>query len=340
MGLIDTHTFKFICYENEEEIVFSNPNSLLVYENTIRSDLGYAFCSLLNSEQEIEKFKLKIENNISTYIKNESTSNVFDYIKLIFSEFIRINKYLIITENSFIKCIGQIMDELSIFPRTKTIIEIYKECLSQTLGSIIKSIYTSKELINHNVNEIHLPSVYFSFKVKTKPAIYEYTLSNIEELLNVSYYQLMLNKYHIKKCIYPNCNKLFVHHRGQTKYCENPCPDNPNKTCRSITRNLNRRGRVSQIEIELDDNLEPQLKRIKQKYRDYSKRQTQKQKKEMILSNLNVLKTVSSELKRKIKGNSTDIQDYYLKIYKNFLNELETNLKSSPKIFKIKKPKY
>lgn len=341
MRLIATHTFKFICHKNKEELIFSNPNSLFVYNDTIVSDLGYALCSLLNSEKDIKKFKLKIEKNISTYIKNESTNNVFDYIKLIFSEFIRINKYLVITENCFIECIDQIMNKLSIFPRTKTIIEIYKECLSQTLDIIIKSIYTGKELIKYNVNEIHLPSVYFSFKIrdkKTQSVIYEYTLSNIDELIKVSYYQLMLNKYRIKNCKNPDCNKFFIPSSKQV-WCNNPSPDNPNCTCQELQKTLNRKGEVSELEREIDD-LNVKLKQFREQYRYYANNATQKRKKEMIINNAEILKNISKDLKRKIIGNSNDTQANYLKIYKNFLNEIETNLKSSPKIFKIKKPKY
>lgn len=341
MSLIDTHTFKFICHKDKEELIFSNPNSLFVYNDTIVSDLGYALCSLLNSEKDIEKFKLKMEKNISNYIKNESPINEFDYIKLIFSKFIRINKYLVITENYFIECINQIMNELSIFPRTKTIIEIYKECLSQTLGSIIKSIYTGKELIKYNVNEIHLPSVYFSFKIRDKKpqsAIYEYTLSNIDELIKVSYYQLMLNKYRIKNCKYPNCNKFFIPSAKQV-WCDNPCPDNPNCTCNELQKTLNRKGEVSELEREIDD-LNIKLKRFREQYRYYASIETRKRDKEMIINNAENLKNISKDLKRKIIGNSNDTQVNYLKVYKNFLDEIESNLKASPKIFKIKKPNY
>lgn len=343
MKLIDTHTFKFICYENKENIIFSNPNYLLISEYNLTSDLGCAFCSLLNSKDKIEQFKHKLEKNISNYIKNENSNNVFNDIKLIFTEFIKINNYLVLTENSFIECISSIMDELSIVPRTTTIIEIYKNCLSHTLDNIIKCIYNGEYLINHRVNEILLPSVYFSFKIRDKNILsnsYEYTVSSIDELIKISYYQLMLNKYHIKHCIYPNCNKVFTAPVGQAKYCENPCPDNPNHTCRSIPKNFNRKEDVqSPIEKEVD-NLNEKLKRLREQYRYYAKIKKQKQKKEMIINNAEILKNVSTDLRRKIKGHSSECQAKYLKVYKDFLNEIESNLKSSPKEFKIKKPKY
>ena len=61
----------------------------------------------------------------------------------------------------------------------------------------------------------------------------------------------------------------------------------------------------------------------------------------MIINNSKILKNVSADLRRKIKANSIEPQyNNYLKIYKNFLDEVESNLKSSPKVFKIKKPKY
>lgn len=338
-------TFKFICYEKKEKIILSKVGSFQTFNNNILSDytsLGYAFCSLLNCVEEIEQFKLKVENNISKYIKDKSANNAIDNIRLIFNELIKINKYLVITENTFTECAERIAERVSfkINRDIVKIIEIYKNYVSSTLDKIIKSISHGKYLITHNKDTIHLPPSYTSFKVRHKkpqPAIYEYTLSNIDELIRVSYYHLMLNKYHIKQCIYPNCNKYFFTLTGQTRYCENPCPADSTQTCRSIRKNYECDSVQEPWEYELS-NLEKQLTRVRTRYYDNRQRSKNIKQKELISNNYEKLKRITNTLKTYIKGASEEKRVEYLQIYKDFLNEVETNLNSSPCIFKIKKP--
>ena len=292
MGKVLRLTFKFICYEKKEKIILSKVGPFQTFNNNIISDytsLGYAFCSLLNCVEEIEQFKLKVENNISKYIKDKSANNAIDNLRLIFSELIKINKYLAITENSFTECSELISKRLALKTNREPskIVQIYKTYISSTLNEIIKSISNGKDLITYNRDTIYLPPVYTSFKVRNKkpqPALYEYTLSNIDELIKVSYYHLMLNKYHVKQCIYPNCNKYFFTSTGQSRYCENPCPADSTQTCRSIRKNYEGDSVQEPWEYELS-NLEKQLTRVRTRYYDNRQRSKNINQKELISNN-------------------------------------------------------
>lgn len=330
----------FICYNKTEQFLSVSPdrNFPIGSLNDVKL-LGTAFCSLINSKNDINIFKNNILANISKYIQYES---VEDNLNFIFKKFVSVNEYFILTHYLFFMGYKAITDDLKNNVNNDDILDIYKNNLNIIFNQIITGLHRNDELFSYSNKGYYLPEAIITFDENQKNIKYNYTVfKNFELVLTASYYQFFVNKLHLKKCNYPKCNKLFTTSYGQTKRCENPCPDNPNFTCRSVSRNFDRHNEVqSPLEREVDY-LGEQLKRLCEQYRYYASTEKQKRKREMIINNSKILKNVSADLRRKIKANSIEPQyNNYLKIYKNFLDEVESNLKSSPKVFKIKKPKY
>lgn len=57
-----------------------------------------------------------------------------------------------------------------------------------------------------------------------------YHINSIEELLFASLQEIFYDRYHIKVC--QHCNNYFVAMNAKQKYCENPSPENYNRTCK------------------------------------------------------------------------------------------------------------
>lgn len=302
--------------------------------------LGTCLCSLLNSIDALEKLDDDIKNNISKYIiSNDVATN----LSLIYKKLISISKYFYITEFEFYNCMANIKKAIQENTNTN-IYNIYQENINYVLSQFIGQIMEIMNFIkSKHRSTIYIPSSIVNCKfgnTVNNGLQYTYHVANIYDLLRVSYYQILISRIHIRKCSYPNCTKYFITTRGQTRYCENPCPDNPSETCRSIKKNINHNLDCEDWEINLSD-LEKQLNRIRTRFYDnINNKNITQRKREVIFNNKEKLKEIVKELKRRIKGNSSKERMYYLKIYEEFLNEVETNLNLSPSVFKIKKPNY
>ena len=169
-----------------------------------------------------------------------------------------------------------------------------------------------------------------------------YSINNLRDLLNVSIYALVKNGYHLKKCNY--CGKYFVTKRGQTRFCSNPSPINPSKTCKEIPKriyNSNDENIITESDLsKAIYSLEPQYCRVKTIFYDSYKREVDIAKKDLIIQNRQKFMNIVRKLKKEIRGSNNSNYNSLIKIYSNFLNNVEGNLKLNPKQFNIVEPTY
>lgn len=336
----DKNKFCFICTGNREKVVNSwfTPETTLGMDTENSKPLGTCFCALLNSLEDLKNFKKEFNSNVNNYIiSNDFSKSVIS----VYNKITNISEYFRITRFAFKKCTSKINKNIS----NNDFTSIYVKEINDILKHIIDSIEYAKYDIKEREHKFLIfPTTFIRYNYNKKKFLeiqYTYIVQDIIELLRVSYYQLILNKIYIKQCKYPNCHKYFVSSRGQTRYCENSCPDNQTKTCRSIRKTIDRNTEKQESWEKQFDELEKKLNKIRTRFYDnIHKKSINTKEKEIINNNYIKLKKIVSELKRYIKGNTGNKREYYLKIYAEFLNEVENNLNLSPSVFKIKKPKY
>lgn len=93
--------------------------------------------------------------------------------------------------------------------------------------------YTKTKTKFYNSSDLNIPSVqiYFDNSIHPKLTHYEYSFINIEDLLNVSLYHIILNKNVISKC--KNCEDYFIpKNRNDEVYCDKKI--NKTQTCKDI----------------------------------------------------------------------------------------------------------
>lgn len=142
---------------------------------------------------------------------------------------------------------------------------------------------------------------------------YSYRIDKLNELLDVSFYQILHNGFHIRKCIV--CKKLFAD-KTNSLACNNPSPTNPEKTCRE----LNRKEYNEDIGI-----LEYQHRKISQYFRDKMNNKNVSNKEKIIIKkNFELYKDIVKSMKKKIKDFSNSKKyDEYLEYYEEYLKEIE-----------------
>lgn len=338
--------YHFIFENNLEKFVMSSRCPEIVdginsHDTTNVNSIGTCICTLFNSLDEIKK----IRNNIMNTNKNIKYDEIFENVISIYKQLISIDRHFYIAEFDFIDFTASIRSYLQKH-KDANISDIYKLRMNLFLKYDIINPIEERicNITSKHIKYASMPRHTISYKFVSETANitqYDYRVNSIYDLISASSYQIAINKLFIKKCKYHNCNKYFVTSRRQTRYCENPCPDDPSQTCRSIRKTIDRSLDIQEEwEIDLDD-LEIQLNRIRTRFYDNIKNiHTTQRKREIISNNQQKLKDITHELKRRIKGTTASKRDSYLKIYKNFLNEVEDNLNLSPSVFKIKKPKY
>lgn len=302
--------------------------------------LGIIYCSLLNSKSKLQEY---IDNFNLNYSFTPSTDIEF-FLKSIYSinkDIIKISPYFKIITISLIKLLSNITSMS--YPEINNRYISYKKDINKIFTDTINSITEAENYYygNGKFSSYDLPQMSI-IPVKSSNNIelmHSFIINTIDELLRASAYALFTQKYHLKKCNI--CEKFFTTTRGQTRFCDNPCPYNENYTCRTIPKNL-----------PLDENMEShgdmivnsyflQVKRINERYRSIAKREKDINTQKEILNNKKKFLKIINELRPRIrKGESKEKIDYYAKIYKNFLDEVDTNLKLFPPNYILKKPKY
>lgn len=354
-------------YAKNNEKIFEIHNKYYENEKILmdNKDIGTCFCSILNDKNKVIALK---QNFDKTYINKYSNKiellRIKEIIDLTYNNLIHINKYFIILSNKFNKLskesqmtnIFNDFNELN--KQRKNLPSLTKELLikmklkhynnymKETVGLLdnIINIITSFEsysISRLSFKDIKIPYCYMtSILDENKSYKYTYTIYTLDDLLAVSFYILSNNKYYLKQCIYPNCNKFFVTKRKQTRYCENPCPSDYSKTCRSIRKKVNHDLDMEYWEMELDA-LDKDVNSSREFFNYYIRKSNNQREIKMLQRNKNIFTSTLKDLKQFIKGCTNDNKKKeYIKIYKDFVKEVRSNQKLSQPIFKVKKPKF
>lgn len=352
-------SFGLLCYEKKEKIALTHNNGSYVDEILFDyKHLGHGLCNIVNHKSQIIQLKKDLIEHIEKYLPHKSIkdnintisirvddilySNIKDNIQFIFNELNKISPYFIFAQNDFIKCMADIIEEFR-NGNINNVNEIYKYHLNKTLKGVIATINLAIAYEKNKVNGFHVPSARVTCNINKEKNFsirYSYVIDTLEHFITVSYYQLKLNKLYFMQCAYPNCNKYFVASRGQERFCTNPCPDNPDKTCRSIDRrHKNNDDNWENWEDRLAV-LESLYNKLKERFRYEKEKCSNNREKEKIYNNREKFKEYVQDLKRLIRGATIEEKrNQYLKIYEEFLNEVEEQIKTSKK-FIIKKPSY
>lgn len=313
--------------------------------------LGTGLCSIINSKEQVEQLKIEFQKNMKKYIKYDSIKNngkinllnIQNNITTIFNELLKISPYFIFSKNSFVKYFENVTETIK-KEKINDINKLYKENIDKILNAIIKLINLANIYKDNEVNAFLLPEARITCNIKKEKSFsirYIYVVSTLEQFITISYYQTKLNKRYLMKCNYPNCNMYFVASRGQERFCTNPCPDNPDETCRSIPKKREYNSdEIYKWEFEFED-LNLLYKRLNERFNDRRKRKTTNESnKKKLLNNKKKFMSYVTQLKSLIKGATKDEnRNYYLKIYGEFLNDTDKKLKKSL-VATITKPKY
>lgn len=332
-------------YAKDYEKIFKIHNKYSKNEKIImdNKDIGTCFCSILNDKNKVIALKQEFDKTyINKYSNKIELIVIKEIIDLTYSKLININKYFVILSNKF----NKLSKESQMTHKLDKLEIIYNNYMKDTVKILDYIINTITSFESYSINrlsfkDIKVPSCYMtSIPNENKSYKYTYTIYTLDDLLAVSFYILSNNKYYLKQCKYPNCNKFFVTKRKQTRYCENPCPADPSKTCRNIRKKLYQDSNSESWEMELDD-LYNDVNCSREFFNYYIKKSNNQREIKMLQRNKDIFTTTLKDLKQFIKGCTNDNKrNKYIKIYKDFVIEIRNNQKHSPPIFKVKKHKY
>jgi hypothetical protein len=335
--------FDFI-YANNSEKIFENYGKYSKNEKILigNDDIGSCFCSILNDKNRVISLKQKFDKTYMNKYPNEiQLLDIKEIIDLTYNKLVDINKYFVILYNKFNK-ISNESQMTKRLDKLERIYNCYMNDVAKILDNIINTI-TSFENISANrlsFKDITIPSCSMAL-ISNEHKLYQYTYTiyTLDDLLSVSFYILSNNQYHLKQCIYPNCNKFFVTKLGQTRYCNNPCPADPSNTCRSIRKKVNHNLKMKYWEVELDA-LYNDVNSSREFFNYYIRKSNNQKEIKMLELNKENFTTTLKILKQYISGCTDDNKrNEYLKIYKDFVTEVRNNQKLPKPIFKVKKPK-
>ena len=302
--------------------------------------LGTIYCSILNSKFELQEylnnFNLKYSYTFRTDIKI-----FFNSLITINKDIVKISPFLNVITISLLKLLEIIL--VMPYNKVENLYKAYKKDINKIFNNTINSITEAEDYYygNGTFSGYDLPrmSIIPIKSGDTVELMNSFIINDIDDLLRASAHALFTQKYHLKKCHI--CGKYFTTKRGQTRFCDNPCPYNEKYTCRTLPKNLPL-DEISEKYGDMQVNSKSlQVKRINERFRSYAKREKNIETKNIILCNKKIFLEIINELRpmiRKCEDNKKI--DYYTKIYENFLNEVDNNLKKSPPNYIIKRPKY
>lgn len=351
-------------YAEDCEKIFKINNKYSKNEKILmdNKDIGTCFCSILNDKNKVIALKQEFDKTyINKYSNEIDMMEIKEIIDLTYSKLININKYFVIVFNKFNK-LSKESQKTDVFNHFKELdkkhhqstkeslikkrlnhYNYYMKYVINLLDKIIDTIAAFEDISSNRLSfeNIKIPSCYMtSLTNENKSYKYTYIIYTLEELLASSFYILANDKYYLKQCKYPNCNKFFVTKRKQTRYCENPCPADTSKTCRNIRKKVNYNFDMESWEMELDA-LYKDVNCSREFFSYYINKSNNQREIKMLQRNKDIFTTALKDLKQFIKGCTDDNKrNKYIKIYKNFVIEVRNNQRHSPPIFKVKKPKY
>lgn len=324
--------------------------------------LGNGICNLLKDKEKIKQFMKKIETNIGEYVKysfeNKKRENyltrpedlnynsIKDNLTIVFNELLKISPYFILSQKTFINCQKKIEKDI-IYSEDYN--ELYRKYINEMLDKIVNALEFKGWRVNGK-KFLKLPTALVNCKERESDFEFEYIydIENLDEFIRISYYQLKLNNYYIKKCKYPKCLEYFVTKDNRHGYCTNPSPDEKSLTCREAKerRKFDSDKEPTEFEEKLNE-LDDLRGRVRGRFRDNIKRVNIKEK-ESLEKNKEKFNIYSTEIRNKIKllmkkeekvQEEQKDKEKYLEVYDKFLNDIYNQFVNSNNI-KVTKPKY
>lgn len=140
------------------------------------------------------------------------------------------------------------------FPLKNLVFSIYKETKdsNETVESL-NDIFSYEKILN-TTNNLHKNKNIFYLK--------SYAINNLKDILNIYFNYFTQENIHIKKC--KNCNKYFIpQNRTDEVYCNNPSPQNPNKTCKEYGAKKTYRDEIKSQPLKSEHNKTSQFYRMR-----------------------------------------------------------------------------
>lgn len=292
--------------------------------------------------------------NSSSKTRNEYNTFLENNIYSIFKKVLEINKYFLITFEKFKEYIDNInscLENLSGIKseeKRKAIYQIYRDKLfhSNKINWLTDSLFLFEDQIIHNSRcRFNLPAteVIYNFENnETKNTKlpsncinqYFYSIKGLWEFYNVSYYHILLNNTYIRQCKYPTCKKYYTTQSGQTRYCDNICPDDLSQTytCKKIRKTISSDYDMKDWEEEVYD-LKIKFNTVREYFRYSSTRKEYISKKQAISNNKKILSKNMKDFFTLIKNDTNPY--HYIKICDEYISEIKQNAKNGN--FKVKR---
>ena len=339
-----TNLFYEYIYTNAGETFIENNNitkQMASHEHNMLP-LGTCFCSLYNSRARLKEYI----NEFNYRFRRNSTLDI-SALNTILEDLTKISPYLKVVELEF--------NNIEIFKNNRILKVDLEDILDSTIDIISENIfnylkgkydYDEQENKKYRVETIKIyaiPSLSVIEKYINQKSefMYSYTIKNISDLMSSSAYVLVNNKYHIKKCFL--CGKYFATKHGQDRYCNNPSPTDPSKTCKNAPKVIKDNNDPINIYDDKWNNAVLKLdyyynNTLKGRFRDGANREKDEKTKQFILDNKKKLSKIKSKLRSYVISCSEKDKKYYLKIYYDFAMQIKRNTELEPKIFKVEEP--
>lgn len=208
---------KYIVCDNKEKFTISSTALDIEEDIGKTNELGSLFLTLLNLKdddfQNLEDYIEPLRSIIPLERKPYNIENAILYKTKIYIENIISNNYDKKYEIFKITC------ELGYF---KVVIPYEQHDLKKISEKINVGI---KKYSSENLNYIY--KYYKEKKIKTFTT---YEITEFEDFIVATLSEIFKRGKTIKKC--KNCGKYFIPKRSDAQYCDNPSPQNPEKTCK------------------------------------------------------------------------------------------------------------
>lgn len=161
----------------------------------------------------------------------------------------------------------------------------------------------------------------YHYKFNTKYSInsYKYNINNFQDFLNASWYQILINDWHIRAC--DNCGLYFTFKKSDTEFCNRPLAENSDKTCKDTKARLRIQEKYKGIiDYEYIINAEKKQNKIRQYFADQLDKTSKYSNKE-ILENKLLFQQKCKEKKKELKRYVNE--EKYIILYQNYTDYLE-----------------
>lgn len=332
--------------------------------------IGETFCDILNKSEEIIKvfddfydsYTTTIDSN--KYTDDEMNSLLRDFIEELIRKLSKINICLQVVDLEIFRMLQDFSRDYanrrlnnSAFEKEsysswckwhiKLFVDTEKSCILKYKNLIFNNFNKENNIFTLEDEEIDLSvsnclikyvkkdesQEVLHKKLRTQNNIiyYSYDIKSLKELLDVSFYQIQLQNFHIRKCIF--CEKCFSDKTKQTR-CNNVSINNPNKTCRELPIYANEEL------METVNTYKEQCKRINHCF-TYNSKDTKKYSKReinFIKKNKSKFLSTTKQMRKHINHYGDEEKKYkkYLYLYREYLNKIEQKV-NKEKDFDIQK---